>query len=392
MARLRTLAADKSPFSGHGAPRPATGIHWVRPELVAEIEFAGWTTDGMVRQAAFKALREDKPADEVVAEAAAPATTEIVKPGVSSAETLGSAGSPDEVMGVRISRPDKVMWPDGGDGHAVTKLDLARYYEAVGPWLIRHLKGRPCSIIRAPEGFAGETFFQRHAMPGSSNLLALVTAPGDRKPFVEIDRVEGLAAIAQIAGLELHPWNCDPFRYDVAGRLVFDLDPGPEVAFTTVIEAAKQVRELLAELGLLSFCKTTGGKGLHVVTPLARSERDNVSWAETKAFAQGVCQVMASAAPDRYVVTMAKKQRVGRSFLEYLRNARMATVVAPLAPRARPGATVSMPLTWPQVKAGLDPARYTIRTVPGLLQKTTAWADYCQAERPLTDAIKRLRR
>jgi bifunctional non-homologous end joining protein LigD len=203
--------------------------------------------------------------------------------------------------------------------------------------------------------------------------------------------VEGLAAVAQVAALELHPLNCDPFHYDVPGRLVFDLDPGPGVPFTTVIAAAIEVRDFLQQIGLISFCKTTGGKGLHVVTPLARTKRDNPSWAEAKDFAHAICQVMADAAPKRYVVNMAKKLRTGRIFLDYLRNDRMATAVAPLSPRGRPGAPVSMPLTWPQVKQGLDPLTYTIRTVPGLLPKTKAWADYCQSERSLADAIQRLR-
>ena len=394
MPKLKALAASKSPFTGPGAPRPSSTTHWVRPELVAEVQFAGWTEAGQVRQASFKGLREDKPAGEVVAETPAVAAKTPIASAtprlVEAKRSTDNKGS-DVVMGVTISRPDKVMWPQAGtDGQGVTKLDLARYYEAVGPWLLRHVKGRPCSIIRAPDGFEGQTFFQRHAMPGSSNLLELVTVTGDHKPYLEIDRVEGFAAVAQTAALELHPWNCDPFHPDIPGRLVFDLDPGPEVEFTTVIEAAKQVRDRLDALGLVSFCKTTGGKGLHVVTPLARTQADNPSWAETKAFAHAVCREMAEAAPDRYVVTMAKKVRTGRIFLDYLRNDRLATAVAPLSPRARPGATVSMPLTWAQVKPGLDPQHYTVRSVPALLAKSRAWAEYCDSERPLAPAIKRL--
>jgi bifunctional non-homologous end joining protein LigD len=390
LPKLKALAAGKSPFTGPGAPRPAADIHWVRPELVAEVQFAGWTAAGQVRQASFKGLREDKPAAEVVAETPAPAAETALAAPAPKRAAAAKTGS-ETVMGVPISRPDKPMWPQAGDdGQPVTKLDLARYYEAVGPWLLRHLKGRPCSIIRAPDGFEGPAFFQRHAMPGSSNLLELVTVSGDRKPYLEIDRIEGLAAVAQTTALELHPWNCEPFHPNIPGRLVFDLDPGPEVAFTSVIDAAKEVRDRLAQLGLVSFCKTTGGKGLHVVTPIARADGSNPSWAEAKAFAQAVCKAMADAAPDHYVINMAKKLRTGRIFLDYLRNDHSATAVAPLSPRARPGATVSMPLTWSQVKAGLDPQRYTVRSVPALLAKTKAWAEYCESERPLAAAIRRL--
>jgi bifunctional non-homologous end joining protein LigD len=384
LPRLRKVEAKTSPFTGKGAPRLKRDVYWTKPDLVAEIEFAGWTGDGQVRQAAFKGLREDKPADEVAAEKpVTPARAKLAKPAV------GAASTSPEAMGVLISHPHKALWPDDGKGNPITKLDLAKYYEAVGPWMIKHLKGRPCSIVRAPDGFDKEQFFQRHAMPGTSSLLTLAQVSGDRKPYLQIDRVEGLAAVAQVAGLELHPWNCQPGKYDFPGRFVFDLDPAPDVRFDAVISAAKRVRDILELLGLVAFCKTTGGKGLHIVTPLAAA-KDSPDWKAAKKFAHDVCAAIARDDPEHFVLNMAKKQRTGRIFLDYLRNDRMATAVAPLSPRARPHAPVSMPVTWAQVKPGLDPADFTLRTVPSLLKRSKAWADYDKAAASLKTAISRL--
>ena len=384
MPHLKTNASHKSPFTGKNAPKKTRDVHWLKPNLVAEIEFAGWTADNNIRQAAFKGLRQDKPASEVEAEK--PTMAKVAKP----VAGRSSAKKGAEVMGVAISNQDKALWPDGGDGKPVTKLDLATYFEEVGEWMIGYLKGRPCSVVRAPDGIDGETFFQRHAMTGTSKLLELVRVSGDRKPYIQIDRVEGLAAVAQSGGVELHPWNCAPNAPDVPGRLVFDLDPAPNVEFTDVIEAAKEMRQRLETLGLESFCKTTGGKGLHVVVPLLHRARDRVGWKEAKAFAQGVCQWMANDDPERYLLNMSKKLRKGKIFLDYLRNDRMSTAVGVLSPRARPGATVSMPITWTQVRGDLDPKRYAVRTVPALLGKTKAWDGYEDAAGAIKPAIKKL--
>jgi bifunctional non-homologous end joining protein LigD len=400
LPRLQKAAADKSPFTGPGAPRKAPNVNWAKPELVAEIEFAGWTGDGNVRQAAFKELREDKPADQVEAETPAPIgqvdlaeldPQPAAKPKAAPKSLPKPKAADPNVMGVLISNPDKALWPDDGEGRPVTKLDLARYLETVGPWMMQHIKGRPCSIIRTPDGVFGEQrFFQRHAGKGSSALISEVQVFGDHKPYLQVDRVEALAALAQSGAVEFHPWNCQPFQPEVPGRLVFDLDPDEQIPFQRVIEGALEVKARLEALGLVAFCKTTGGKGLHVVTPL-KDGKGKSDWPTAKKFAQDVCLAIAADAPDRYVVNMAKAKRVGRIFLDYLRNDRMSTAVAPLSPRAREHAPVSFPLTWNLVKPGLDPKKYTLRTAPALLKKTKAWADYCDAERPLADAIRKLK-
>jgi bifunctional non-homologous end joining protein LigD len=391
LPRLKSLETDQNPFSGKDAPRTAAGVHWVRPELVAEIEYAGFTADGSVRQASFKGLRQDKPAAEVEAEVPAPpGTTELKEPEPAKpAAPKPAATAPARQLASRVtvSNGDKPLWPDGGDGRPVTKLDLALYFEAVGDHLLPHIRGRPCSIIRMPDGITGERFFQRHAMRGSSNLFTVVEVFGDHKPYLQLDTIDAVIAAAQIAAVELHPWNCRPLAPETPGRLVFDLDPAPDVPFDQVVVGAKEVKARLEALGLEAFCKTTGGKGLHVVTPVAA---EGLDWPTAKAFARDVCKAIAADAPEHYLINMAKKQRDGRIFLDYLRNDRMATAVAPFSPRGRPGAPVSFPLTWAQVRSGLDPMKFTLRTVPPLLQRLTAWKDYDRAGRPLADAIARL--
>jgi bifunctional non-homologous end joining protein LigD len=400
---LKKFTRDKSPFDGDDAPPHEKNVRWLKPVLVAEIEFAGWTGTGMIRQAAFKGLRADKPARDVVAEIQTPDTVDSTRSEASmvSQRSKASAAKPHAakgsgpviVMGVTISHPDKVLWPDTGDGAnardraPVSKAELARYYESVGEWMLPHLAGRPSSLVRLPNGMGTEQFFQRHAVAGMSTLFAAVEVKGDKSPYLQIDRVEALAAAAQIGTLEIHPWNCAPGDPEVAGRFVFDLDPAPDVNFDAVIAGALEVRERLKAAGLESFCKTTGGKGLHVVAPLTTG-KTAVRWPVAKNFAHIICAQMAADSPAKYLDNMSKSQRGGRIFLDYLRNDRTATAVAVLSPRARDGAPVSMPVLWKDVRRGLDPKRFTLRSAPELLKKSNPWAGYDVAPRSLADAIR----
>ena len=376
--RLNALTRLRSPFNGDsGAPQDDGSVHWLKPELVAEVEFAGWTGDGKLRQASFKGLRFDKPAREVVHERAAP---------------VSAVARRDEGTTVTLTHPDKVLWPATRQTPEATKQNLADYYAEIADWMLPHIEGRPCSLVRAPDGIDGQHFFQRHAMAGHSPLLKLVKVRGDKQPYLQIDTREALQAAAQLAGLELHPWNCVPGDPDRPGRLVFDIDPAPDVKFARVVAAALELRKRLQKLGLHPFCKTTGGKGLHVVVPLATVARksDAVSWQSAKLFAQTVCAQLAADDPQGYLITQSKAARKGRIFLDYLRNDRTATAVAPLSPRARPGATVSMPLHWSQLRDSLDPAIYTIHTAPALLAEEKPWSDYDKSSVQLTAAARRL--
>ena len=274
---------------------------------------------------------------------------------------------------------------DGVD--PITKADLARYYEAAAERILPHVADRPLSIIRAPEGIGGEQFFQRHAMPGSNPRLKLIDVH-ERKPYVAVVDVGGLVAVGQSGGLELHPWGCAPGDPETPDQITFDLDPDVGLDFGDVIAASKVVKARLEALGLNPFVKTTGGKGLHVVVPIKADKRSAVTWEQNKAFAKAVSEAVRAEAPDRFTTTLAKKARGGKIFLDYLRNGRMATAVAPWSPRARPGAGVAFPLAWGQVKTGLDPRAFNMLTAPALLRKADPWADFRQGAVSLKPALK----
>ncbi|WP_291832260.1 DNA ligase D [Brevundimonas sp.] len=398
MPALKKAASDTSPFIGKAAPkRPRSGphtVHWLKPVLVAEIEHGGYTDSGTLRQAAFKGLREDKSAAEVIDKPQEPAKPKATRGKVAAPPQLtipGEKAKPGKlvVAGVGISSPDKVLWP-ASDGHeAITKADLVRYYEMAAERILPHVADRPVSIIRAPEGIAGEQFFQRHAMPGSNPRLKLIDVK-ERKPYVGVVDVGGLVAIGQSGGLELHPWGCKPGDPETPEQVTFDLDPDEGLDFNDVVSAARVVKAELESLGLTPFVKTTGGKGLHVVVPIRADARARIEWDQCKAFAKAVSERVRAADPDRFTTTMAKKARGGKIFLDYLRNGRMATAVAPWSPRARPGAGIAFPLSWGQVKKGLDPRAFTLRDAAALLKKPDPWKDFRSAETNLRPVLKRL--
>lgn len=282
----------------------------------------------------------------------------------------------------RLTNADRVLWP--GEKPA-TKQDLAEYLVSVAAWMMPHIQGRPISLVRAPEGIDGEQFFQRHPMKGQPASLKSISIDREHEPYIAIDDARTLVAMAQFSTCEFHPWNSAPFEPQKPGRLVFDLDPAADVPFDAVVAAAREVRARIERLGLVAFCKTTGGKGLHVVVPLL--EDDAGDWEQAKLLTQTIASQLAESFPDRYVATMSKQKRRGRIFIDYLRNEATATAVAPLSPRARPGAPVSMPLTWSQVRRGLDPRRFTIWTASSQISRSRAWSDYDQGARSLRDAI-----
>lgn len=348
---LEPLKLPAAPFAATLPAEAARGVRWVRPERVAEVEFRGWTTDGILRHASFKGLRDDKDPRDVIREGPAMAPAKPESPKRSR---------------VTLTHPDRVLWEEQG----LTKQGLADFYTEIAPWILPHVTGRPLSLVRCPSGAEEGCFFAKHPWAGLHDAVRRVDI-GDGDVLV-IDDLDGLMALVQAGVLEIHPWGAradDPERPD---RLIFDFDPGDGVGWPDVIAAARDVRERLATLKLESFVKTTGGKGLHVVVPLT----PKAGWEEAKSFAAGIAAAMTADAPDRYTDTMAKKAREGRIFVDYLRNGRGATAVAPYSTRARPGAPVSVPLAWDELSPALKPNHYTVANLPARLAHLRAdpWA------------------
>ncbi|MCP8940225.1 non-homologous end-joining DNA ligase [Alsobacter sp. SYSU M60028] len=295
--------------------------------------------------------------------------------------TAKPAAETAEIAGVRLTHPDKVLYPEQG----ITKRDLAAYYEAVAPAMLPHVADRPITLVRCPTGRRSKCFYQRHAGSGVPASLSRVTVPGleTSGAYLYLRDATGLVSLVQLGVLEIHPWGVrvdEPTRPD---RVILDLDPGEGLAFSDVVAAARDVRRELEEAGLVCFVKTTGGKGLHVVAPLTRDHE----WPQVKAFARAMANRLGEREPDRFLTRIAKAERVGRIFIDYLRNDATSTAVAPYSSRAREGAPVATPLEWDELRPGLDPAAFNVRTIPDRLKtKGDPWADIARAARPLPRA------
>jgi bifunctional non-homologous end joining protein LigD len=347
------------------------GTKWVDPRLVVEVEFRGWTGGTLVRQGSLKGVREDKPAKEVVREierkpqeirqAAARQKSPAKTAPARAAGVKGKVGKSKgvEVAGVALSHPDRVYWEDAG----VTKKMLAEYYTQVWDWMRPHVTGRVLALVRCPDGAAGQCFFQKHASAGIDGKR-LVSVQDDGDKSIAIDSVEGLVSLAQSGVLEVHVRGSSTGDLEKADRLVFDLDPGPGVEWKDVIAAAREVRKRLTDLKLESFVKTTGGKGLHVVLPIKPAP-----WDDAKDFCRRLAEQMAADDPGRFTATIKKVSRNNRIFIDYLRNSREATAIAPYSTRARPGATVSAPLTWEELGSQKTSNTFTVDNLPKRLSR-----------------------
>ena len=392
--RLDKLVAEPPPGLVYAGEKPESGITWVRPELVAEVQFIGWSGSGRIRHATYLGQREDKSPNEVVrpiADAnekrvpfARPAGATIVstRPLKSSAKkppariTAPAARRADDTFdGVRLTHAERELWP------GITKRDLAGYWRAVAEHALPEIAGRPLALVRCPAGIDGQRFFQKHGKPGFPSEIRADAVAG--APYLAIDDLAGLIACAQVAAIELHAWGSRESDGERPDRLVFDLDPADDVPFAETVRAAHEVRERLRAAGLDSFCRTTGGKGLHIVAPL----RPAAAWDTARPWCRGFAEAMAADSPDRFVSRLAKQERGGKILVDWLRNGLGSTAVASFSPRARPGATVATRLAWHEVVASLDPATFTIASVPPRLRRQRAdpWAELDKLDQTLPE-------
>ncbi len=368
--RLDAIERTGCPFT----PRPAgwlgTHAHWVRPSLVGEVVFSEWTGDGKVRHPSFQGLRRDKRPAEVGKEMASPGPSTVASPkaGVASAKV----GNRVTVAGVSISNPDRVMYPDP----PFTKLDVARFYERIADWIVPHLEGRPLTLVRCPEGLKSECFYMKHSKVWAPPALRRVkiqekTKVGD---YLVADTIAAVVSLVQIDVLEIHTWNTSIDRVELPNRIVFDLDPGAHVPWAKVIESARLVRRVLKTVGLESFPKTTGGKGLHVVVPLV----PRADWRECLEFSRALAEAIERHDPALYTTAFAKAGRERKILIDYMRNNRTNTSVAAFSTRARPGGPVSMTLRWEEVTPTLNPSAWTIATAEARLSslRRDPWQGY----------------
>ncbi|TJW04778.1 MAG: DNA ligase D [Mesorhizobium sp.] len=367
--RLERIRTPSSPFDERLSAEEARQVRYVRPELVAEIEFRAWTADGNLRHASFRGLREDKPAKEIVRE---------------TPRTSKEAAKPQQRT-VKLTHPDRLYWPDEG----VTKEGLADYYAEVWRYASPYIVGRALALLRCPSGISGERFFQKHAWKGLNPNIVLVHDPRDPpdEQLISINDLDGLIGLVQSAALEIHPWGSMVSDWERPDTIIMDLDPGEGVSWEVMIEAAVETRDRLKQAGLAPFVKTSGGKGLHVVAPL----KPKAEWPAVKAFTKAVADSMASDSPGRYVSTITKSKRRGKILVDYLRNQRGATAVAPYSTRARPGAAVSMPLSWDELGPGIGPAYFTVENTPIRLASLSSdpWQDFRAAAAPIEEPAKR---
>ena len=377
--KLAMLDVDTSPFEagvmkpGRWSRRAAGSERWVKPRLVAEVQFADMTPDGNIRHATYVALRTDKVAKDVRRE------TVQAQVGVPLQRVDRAT-----VTGVKITHGDRVIDP----GTGLTKLDLVRYYESVAEAMLPHLAGRPCSLVRGPTGVEGQLFFQKHsdrtAIPGVRDMDAALWPGHDA--LLEVGSAQALASAAQMNVIEFHTWNSVGKKIDTPDRLVLDLDPGDGTPWAHVQEAAVLVHAFLLELGLASWLKTSGGNGLHVVVPIT----PKLDYETVKSFSGAVVQHLARVIPSRFVAKSGPANRIGKVFVDYLRNGRGATTAAAFSARARPGLGVSMPVAWddlPTLKGG---NHWTIASAREHLsfQRVDPWASYWTKRQTLTAAMK----